>query len=130
MASHADLLLRAEYGFVEFQLQVLAEIGSALSSAAPPSPLTEHVAKTKNVAENVTEILENRRIESCRTSRVAANARMTEAVIQRSLVAVGENRVRFRNFLELLFRVGIVRVAVGMLGHRELAVCALDFHFG
>jgi len=130
MAAHADLLLGAKDGLVEFEMQVFAQIGSALGAAATASPLAEQVAETEHVSKNVAEILEDGGIESRRTSSIAAHAGVSEAVVQRSLLAVGENGVRLRDFLELLFRIRIVRVAVGMVRHRELAVSALDLNVG
>ena len=76
------------------------------------------------------QILEDGRIESSRTSRVATHASVPESIVQRSLLAIGKNRVRFGDLLELVFRVRIVRIAVGMIRHRELAVSALDFDVG
>jgi hypothetical protein len=55
---------------------------------------------------------------------------MSEAIVQRSLLAVGKNGVRFRDLLELVFRLRIIRIAVGMVSHRELAISALDFDVG
>jgi len=130
MPTHVHLLLDAEHGFVEFQMQVFAQIGSTLSTAATTPALPEHVAKSEDVAKNIAEILEDCWIESRRTGTAAAHARMSEAIVQRSLLAVGKNGVCFRDFLELVFRFGIVRIAVGMISHRELAVSALDFDVG
>jgi len=81
MAAHADLLLGAEYGFVEFKMQVFAKIGSALGAAATASALSEHVAEAKDIAKDVAEILEDGRIESRRAPGIAAHAGVSEAVI-------------------------------------------------
>src|SRR6516225_4194399 len=51
---------------------------------------------------------------------------MPEAVVGRTLVRIYQNSVGFGDFLEFLFRVRIVRVAVGMVLHRQLAIGALD----
>jgi hypothetical protein len=55
---------------------------------------------------------------------------MSEAVIQRSLFAVRENGICFRNLFELIFRLGIIRITVGMIGHGKLAVRTLDLDIG
>ncbi len=52
---------------------------------------------------------------------------MTEAVVARALLAVGEDRVGLAALLEALFGPGIVGIAVGMVLQRELAIGALDF---
>src|SRR5208282_330551 len=111
-------------------MQVFAKVRSTLSTAATTPTLPKHVAKPKDVAKNVAEILEDSGIESGRASSAAAHASMPEAVVQRSLLAIGKNCVSFRDLFELVFRVGIVRVAVRMVRHRQLAVSALDFDVG
>jgi hypothetical protein len=130
MAADIHFLIGAEDRFVKFEMQVFAQIGSALGAAATTSALAEHVTKTENVAEDVAEILEDGGIKSGRTRAAAAYASMPEAVIQRSLLAIGEDCVRFRDLLELVFRLRIIRIAVRMIRHRELAVSALDFNLG
>ena len=52
---------------------------------------------------------------------------MAIAVIHRPLLAVDQHGVRFRNFFEFLLCVGIIRVAIRVVLHRELAVGTLDF---
>ncbi len=130
MPAHIDLLLGAEHRFIKFQVQIFAQIGSALGAAASSAALAEHVAKAEDVPKNVAEILEDRGIESRRPRLPPPTARVPEAVVQRSLLAVRQNRVRFGNLLELVFRVRIVRIAVGMVRHRQLAISALDFNLG
>ena len=51
---------------------------------------------------------------------------MAEAVVERAFLAVRQNRVSLAALFELLFRVGIVRVAVRVKLQRQLAVGALD----
>ena len=125
-----DLLLRPEYGFVEFQIQVFAEIRSTLRAAAAPAAASENVSETKELPENIPKILEDGRIKSRCAPTATTYARVSEAVIERSLLAVGQNCVGLRDLLKLLFRVGIVRIAVRMVRHRQLAVGALDLDVG
>jgi hypothetical protein len=128
MAADVHVLFGAKHRLVKFQMQVFAQVGSTLSAAAATPSLAEHVAKTKDVAKNVAEVLEDGRVESRCAS--AAHAGMAEAVVQRALLAVGKDCVRFRDLFEFVFRVRIIRIAVGMVGHRQLAVGALDLHIG
>jgi hypothetical protein len=130
MAADIHLLLGAEGRFIKFKVQVFAKVGSALGAAATTAALAEHIAETEDVAEDVAKILEDGGIESSRTSAAAAHASMPEAVIQRALLAIGKDGVRFSDLLEFVFRVRIVGVAVRMVRHRELAVSALDFNVG
>src|SRR5260370_16436489 len=130
MAANIHLLIGAEDRLVKFEMQVFGEVSTALGAAAATSALAEHVAKTENVAEDVAEILEDSGIESGRTSAAAAPASVPEAVIQRSLLAIREDCVRFRDLLKLILRLRIVRIAVRMPRHRELAISALDFNLG
>ena len=130
MAADIHLLLGAEDRFIKFQVQVFAKIGSALGAAATTAALAKHIAETEDVAEDVAKILEDGGIESSRTSGAAAHASMPEAVIQRALLAIGKDGIRFGDLLEFVFRVRIVGVAVRMVRHRKLAVSALDFNVG
>ena len=54
---------------------------------------------------------------------------MAVAVVERAFVRVGQDGVGLGDFFELLFRVGIVRIPIGMPLHGELAVSALEFDF-
>ena len=60
---------RSEVSFLEFERQILAQIGAALNPAATASAgagtPTKHVAESEELAEDIAEILEHRRIE-CR----------------------------------------------------------------
>jgi HEAT repeat protein len=129
MAADTDLFIRAKYRFLKVEMQILAKIGSALGAAATASTLSEGVPKSKDVAENVAEVLKDGGIESRRSS-ATAQAGMPEAVINRPLLAICEDRVSLRNFFELIFRRRVIRIAVGMIRHRKLAICALDFDIG
>src|SRR5208282_2553933 len=130
MATDTHLLLGAEDRLIKFEIQVFAQVGSTLGAAATTAALAKHVAESEDVPEDVAEILEDGGIESGRTAATAAQSRVPEAVIQRSLLAVRQNRVCLGNLLELVFRLRIIGVAVRMVGHRELAISALDFNVG
>src|ERR1700737_3543926 len=130
--------LSAEHSFLEFQRQVLPQIGAALHTAAPPSAAAcaEHVSE--EFAKNVAEVLKHSGIESAARGESPTPARgespthsgVTKAVIERSFLGVGEDGVGFADFLELLLGVGIVRVPVRMQLQSKFAVGALQLRFG
>ena len=126
-----DLLLSSEYRFVEFQVEVFAKIGSTLGpAAAPASAASENITEAKKVPEDIPEILEDGGVKARRASTASAHTSVSEAVIERSFLAVRQNRVRLGDLLELVFRVGIVRIAIRMVRHRQLSVGALDLGIG
>ena len=57
----------------------------------------------------------------------ASKAAVAVLVVGRALLSVGQGLVGFLRFLELFFRFRIVRIAVGMVLHRQLAISLLDF---
>ena len=87
----------------------------------------EHIAKSKQVAEDVVEIVEHGGVESAVAAWTAGNSGVTEAVVARALLGVGENRIGFATFLEALFSARIIGVAIRMVLESKLAISALDF---
>ncbi len=66
-------------------------------------------------------------IESAeRWARCRTDAGVPEAIVAGALLGVGEHGIGFAALLELLFGLGIVGIAVGMVLQRELAISALD----
>ena len=59
--------------------------------------------------------------------RAAGNSSVTEAVVARALLAVGENRIGLAALFEALLGSRIVGIAVRMVLQSELTVSALDF---
>ena len=112
MAANRDFRLSAEEGLFEFQVDILAQVGAALGTGATTRTSAENVSETKEVAENVAEILKDGRVKTHASS--AAYASMTKAIVQRTFFAIGEDRVGLTGFLEFLFRVGIIRIAIRM----------------
>ena len=55
---------------------------------------------------------------------------MAEAVVQCALFRVGKHRVRLGRALELFFGLGIARIPVRVVLHRQLPICAFDFDLG
>ena len=119
----------ADGGFLEADFEVVAEIGAALRTAAA-SPSAEDVAESERVAESgkdVGEIGKDRRIES---RAAAIHAGVPEPVVEASLVAIGKDRVGLGGFLEPFLGLAIVRVAIGVVLQRELAIRAFDLLVG
>jgi hypothetical protein len=127
VAANVDRGLRAEYSFFKFEGDIFAEIGAPLHTVASlaAASAAEEI-EAEEVAKNVVEIVEDGLVES---SGIGAYAGVAEAVIGGALVAVGQDRISLRGFLEFLFRPGVIGIAVGMVLHGELAVGALDFLF-
>jgi hypothetical protein len=80
MAADVHFFVDAKDSFLKFEVQIFAEIGPALGAAAAAAALPEHV-EAENVAKDIAEILEDGRIESCRTASAAAQSGVPEAVI-------------------------------------------------
>jgi hypothetical protein len=128
VAANGDRLFGAEDGFLEFQFEIFAEVGSALNArsalAASTASASEDV-EAEEVAEDVVEIVEDGFVEAGAT--VGTDTGVAEAVVGGAFVAVGEDGVGFGGFLEALFSGRVARIAVGVVLHGELAVGALDF---
>ena len=56
MAAHRDLGFGAEDGFFEFQVDIFAQIGAALGTAALARAAAKNLAQAKEVAENIAEV--------------------------------------------------------------------------
>jgi hypothetical protein len=125
---HLYLLGDAKDSFLELESEIFTKVGAALCArTAAPALAAEHIAKAEQVAEDVVEIVEHGGVESAIAAGSAGNSCVTEAVVARALLAIGKNRVCFAAFLEPLFGLRIVGIAIGMVLQRELAIGALDF---
>ena len=61
------------------------------------------------------------------TAKTAASAaHMAETIVLGTLSGIAQDVVGFRGFLESLFRVGVARIAIRMVFHRQLTVGFLD----
>ena len=125
VAADSDFGLLAEYCFFEFKCDVLPQIGSALGSAAASRTTAKEISEAEEVAKNFADILEDRGIKPSR-SRPAYRS-VAETIVSGTLVCIREDGVGLAAFLEFLFRIGIVRIAVGMKLQRQFAIGALDF---
>src|ERR1700681_171369 len=126
MARDLDGSLGPLRRFLERDLEIVAEVTATLRTAAAASA-AEQVAEPEDVAQpakQILETLEHGGIEA--SARRGADAGMTEPVVQAALLGVGEDRVRFRRFLEFLLGRVVAWIAIGMVLHRLLAVGALD----
>jgi hypothetical protein len=128
MATNCDFRLLAENCFFEFESDVFTQIRATLGAAATTAASSEEVSKTKEVTEDFTEILENGGIEATRTR--SANRGMAKTIVCCALISVGKDGVSFAAFLEFLFRVRIIGIAVRMELQRQLAISAFDFLLG
>ena len=130
VAANSDLSLGTEECFFKLERQILAQVRATLHAAAPPATTpAKQVAKSKELPEDVVEILEDAGIKT-HPLPGAAEAGMPVAIVNGALFRVGKNRVSLTDFLEFLFGVGVVRVPVGMELQGKLAVGALQLHLG
>src|SRR5262249_35026576 len=112
--THLHLRLFAESRFFKGQGQVGARVAPALSAATAPSAHVHAEQVAEDIAKDVAEIRERRRIEA-REARSAVDSGMAELVIALALIGVDQNTVGFSTFLELLLRVRVPGIAVGMV---------------
>jgi hypothetical protein len=132
MASNGNARLGPEECFLELERQIFAKIGAALHAGATAATAAtpEHVAESKELSEDIAEILEYCGIEAGARTRTAAQSSMSVAIVGGSLVRIGEHGVSLAHFLEFFFCIRIIGIAVWMVLQGELAISALQFYFG
>ncbi len=91
-----------------------------------PAAATESVTEAKQIAENLGEIDGARVKAAAKASAHPVDAGVAKTVIVGALLRIAQDRVGLAALLELFFRRGISRIAVRVMLHRHLAVCALD----
>ena len=125
-AGNADRRLLAGEGVLQRYLHVVAEIGAApgLPPAAPPRPAAHELAE--QVVEHVGEAGAEVEAGGAGAAARAIEGGVTEAVVGRALLLVGEHVVGLGNLLELLLGDLVIRIAVRMVLHRELAIGLLE----
>ena len=121
-ARETDLGIHSEGGVFEINLEFILQI-RATTRTAPSSP-SEQVSEAEKVAENIRKIAEIGRVEAARAR--TGKPLVPVAIIAASLVRVAENAVGLRRPLELVLGLGIPRIAVGVMLHRQLAVGVLN----
>ena len=123
---HLQRRLGAGRRILERDRQVVTQIGAP--ARPPPLPArSEDVPEPENVpevAEDVVEVAERGRIEAGAPG--AGDSRVTELVVARPLVRIGEHAVRLGGFLEAFLRGRVVRIPVRVVLQRQLAVRALQ----
>src|SRR5450631_1062562 len=135
----ANLGFRAARDFFQRQFEVVAQVRAAIDTAAASAPTTGLPAENfaENVAKGVGEAAEallsgapeSTRARGAESGR-RVDAGVAELIVSRSLARIGEDFVRFLGFLEFLFRGFVVRIAVRMMFHRQLAIGLLDVLVG
>src|ERR1700757_3691722 len=123
MPAHRNLGFCTEDGLLKFQREILAQVGAALGPGAAAPSSAENIAKTKKLSKDVGQVLERAGIEAG-TGSGASDTSMAKAVVHGTLLGVAQDSVGFAGFLEFLFRIRVVRVAVGVILHRQLAIGA------
>ena len=125
---NGNFLRYTENRFFKSQREIFAEVVASLR-ARTTTTAPEHFAEAKQVAEDIREVLEVRWIKSTEAALTAYTG-VTELVVARPFFTIAQDRVRFAALFETLFCVWIVRIAIGMVLHRKLAIRALDLDFG
>ena len=113
--------------FLERDLEVVAQVGSALRTAAPASAAEQSPKPNmlpRMSAKSPKSLNTEGRIR--RRRRPPAHALMAETIVEAALLRIGQDRVRFRRLLEALFRGLVPGIAIRVILHRELAICALQ----
>ena len=119
VAGKGDFLADPKAGFQKFDCNAVPNIRAAPRAVPLPrgSP-----AEAEEIAENIGEI--NRLIIE-RAGR-PADTRFSETIVRSAFIRIGENLIRFVNFLELIFRVRIL-VDIRMILPCVDAECVPDF---
>ena len=123
MARDLDLCLGPERGLGEAHLEVVAEVGAALSRAPGTPALPEDLPE--DVTEDVVDIAGETGLEGARAE--SAGRLVTEAVVPGALLPVAEDFVGLGSFLEPVLGGLVAGVLVGVVLNRELAEGALQF---
>jgi hypothetical protein len=102
------------------ELQVVAQVCAAEHGRAVAAPATENLAE--DVAEDVAETAH----AAGGAGGMRVDAGMAELVVGGALLPVGQHLVGFLRLLEVLLGLGVVRIAIRMPLHGELAIRALE----
>ena len=132
---NADLGFGAARCFFERQFEVVPKVGASKDAAAATASAA---LPAKNFAEDIPEGIGEtaeslRPAESARTCGAETGRRIdagvSELIVSLPFASVGQDLVRFLRLLEFLFR-ALVRIAVRMMLHRQLAISLLDVLIG
>src|SRR5204863_3826170 len=119
----ANAGLGAARSLLQRDLEVVAQVGSAVHRGTAAARLVEDIAE--DIAERVGETRETTS-PAAGHARARIDARVTVAVVRGALVGIGQGLVGFLGLLEQLFGLGIIRVAIRMVFHREAPIRLFD----
>ena len=113
--------------FLEFDFEIVAQI-----VAAPGARARTSAAGAEKIAEDVGEdfleaLAEVEATEPARTALRSLEGRVTEAIVLRAPLGIGQNLVGLVEFLESLLGFFVAGIAIGMKLDREAAVGLLQF---
>src|SRR5277367_4131216 len=114
--------------FFEFDFQIVAQVVAAPRARARTSAAgAEEIAE--DVGENFLEALaEVEAPESARTALRSLEGRVTEAIVLRATLGIGQNLVGLVEFLESLLGFLVAGIAIGMTLNGERAVRLLQLY--
>ncbi|ELA00912.1 NAD-specific glutamate dehydrogenase [Cupriavidus sp. HMR-1] len=126
---HADLRLVAMRGLLQRDLHAVAQVGAtvglrAAATASAAGCLAEDVAE--DIAERFREATAAKPAAAESTGHVRVHASVAVLIVSRLLLGVGEHLVGLLDLLEFLLGFLVIRIAVRMVLHRELAISLLD----
>ena len=111
-------------GFLQGDFEVVAQVRAPVDVGAA-TPSAEDVAE--DVAEGVGKAAET---GTCCASAGGVHAGMAVLVVGGAFAGVAEYFVGFLRLLEVLFRFWIIRIAVRMMLHRQLAIGLFEVLLG
>ena len=117
---NANFLGRAAHRFFKGNLHGVAQIRATLGTLLATAPAAEYIPK--DVAENITET--TAALEAA--SHLRVNARMTKLIISRPLLFIHQDVVGFGCLFKLGIRVGVIRITIRVVLHRDTPICLLD----
>src|SRR5439155_3943328 len=128
-----NLFFDAKGRFFELDLHVVTQIRSALAIFRARAGASEEClensaaesAPTKDFAENFERIM-----ETTSNSCALGKRGVAKAIVCRAFIRIHQNIVSFPKFLELFFRMRVVRIFVGVKLYCQLAVSAFDLLLG
>jgi hypothetical protein len=118
-----------EHGLVEVQLELVTQVRATeyLGTTSAAAPSAKDV--TEDIPENVAERIARAGTPAA-SARSSLHARVAVLIVSGPLLRVREDLAGLLRFLEELLRLLIVRIAVGVILHREAAIGLLDLRLG
>jgi len=119
----ANLGFGAERCLLKRNFEVVAQVGAAIDAGASAATAT---AAAEDLVEDAAEGVAKTAATATAHASLGINPGVAVLIVGGALVAIGEDLVGLFGFLEVLFRFGIVRIAVRVVFHGQLAVGLLD----